>query len=381
MANYSGIDISNWQGSIDFSEVRNAGVQLVYIQATEGNFYTDPYLQEFYEGAKDNGLLVGFYHFYSPAVSAQEQADYFTNAISGLTSDCVLILDLEEAGGYSASDLSSIAVDFLKIVENDSKLKAGIYSYASFANNNITTGYGLEEYPLWIAEYGSSAPESNSIWGSSYAGWQYSDTGNISGISTNVDLDIFNDGILLDSSRTISGNRKSESTQGGVKYYVVQAGDTLSTIAAKFGTTVANLVAINNISNPNLIYVGEVLKIYSNTPIVNRSKSFSTTYVVKEGDTLSGIALSFGTTVSELVQLNDIANPNLIYPGEVLKIPINQGIKSGSSANQYSKTYVVQSGDTLSEIAARYDTTVQYLARINGITNPNLIYSGQILKI
>ena len=275
MANYSGIDISNWQGSIDFSEVRNAGVQLVYIQATEGNFYTDPYLQEFYEGAKDNGLLVGFYHFYSPAVSAQEQADYFTNAISGLTSDCVLILDLEEAGGYSASDLSSIAVDFLKIVENDSKLKAGIYTYASFANNNITTGYGLEEYPLWIAEYGSSAPESNSIWGSSYAGWQYSDTGNISGISTNVDLDIFNDGILLDSSRTISGNRKSESTQGGVKYYVVQA-----------------------------------------------------------GDTLSGIALSFGTTVSELVQLNDIANPNLIYPGEVLKIPINQGIKSGSSANQ-----------------------------------------------
>lgn len=110
MANYSGIDISNWQGSIDFSEVRNAGVQLVYIQATEGNFYTDPYLQEFYEGAKDNGLLVGFYHFYSPAVSAQEQADYFTNAISGLTSDCVLILDLEEAGGYSASDLSSIEI-------------------------------------------------------------------------------------------------------------------------------------------------------------------------------------------------------------------------------------------------------------------------------
>ena len=66
MTNYRGIDISNWQGSITFSEVKNSGIEIVYIQATEGNYYTDPYLQEFYDGAKDNGLLVGFYHFFSP---------------------------------------------------------------------------------------------------------------------------------------------------------------------------------------------------------------------------------------------------------------------------------------------------------------------------
>ncbi|MBM6838475.1 LysM peptidoglycan-binding domain-containing protein, partial [Clostridium saudiense] len=230
------------------------------IKATEGNYYTDSYLQEFYNGARGNGLLVGFYHFFSPSISASAQAQYFADAISGLTSECRLVLDLEETGGYGAGELSRIAVEFLEKVENSTGLRAAIYTYASFANNNLTTGVGLENYPLWIAEYGSNKPESNTIWGDSYAGWQYSDTGNIPGINTNVDLDIFNQEILLESSSTISGDRKQESSQSGVKYYVVQSGDTLSSIATRFGTTVASLVSINNIANPNLIYVGETLK-------------------------------------------------------------------------------------------------------------------------
>lgn len=381
MANYSGIDISNWQGSITFSEVKNSGIQIVYIKATEGNYYTDPYLQEFYDGARGNGLLVGFYHFFSPSISALAQAQYFADAISGLTSECRLVLDLEEAGGYEASELSSIAVEFLEEVQKITGLGVAIYTYSSFANNNITTGFGLENYPLWIAEYGSSEPEDNSIWGNSYVGWQYSDNGNITGIKTNVDLDIFKDGILLSDDTTVPGSRKQEYNQSGVKYYVVQAGDTLSSIAARFGTTVASLVSINNIANPNLIYVGETLKIYTNKTISTRANSFSRTYVVVAGDTLSSIALRFETTVNALVQLNNITNSNLIYPGEVLKIPTNVSIKSGATSNQHSSTYVIQSGDTLSEIASRFGTTVQYLARINGITNPNLIYPGEVLKI
>lgn len=380
MADYNGIDISNWQGSINFSDVRNSGIQIVYIEATEGNYYTDPYLQEFYDGAKANGLLVGFYHFFSPSVSAVTQAQYFTNAISGLTSECRLVLDLEEAGGLGADEISSIAVEFLNEVESISGLGAAVYTYASFANNNITTGYGLENYPLWIAEYGSSAPESNPIWGSSYAGWQYSDTGRISGINTNVDLDIFNDGILLSSSSTVPGSRKTESTQSGVKYYTVQAGDTLSSIAAKFGTTVANLVAINNISNPNLIYVGEVLKLPTDTGISSGASSnqYDSSYVVQAGDTLSGIALRFNTTVNYLARINGITNPSLIYPGEVLKIE-----SSGVSAQQNSSNivYTVKAGDTLSAIAQRFGTTVNSLVSLNGIGNPDRIFVGQTLII
>lgn len=381
MTTYKGIDISNWQGSVDFSEVKNSGVQIVYIEATEGNFYTDPYLQEFYEGASNNGLLLGFYHFFSPSVSAEDQARYFTDAISGMTSDCRLVLDLEEAGSYGPGELSSIANEFLENVEANTGLSGALYTYASFSNNNIEPGYGLERYPLWIAEYGTSTPESNPIWGSSYAGWQYSDTGYVPGVNGNCDLDTFNSEILLNSKVTIAGSRKPESENSAIKYYVVQPGNTLTGIAARFGTTVQALVQLNNISNPNLIYVGQVLKIYGNNKVQRKNNNFSGTYVVQSGDTLSGIALRFGTTVQELVQLNDISNPNLIYVGEILKLPVSNSVKSGVSSKQYQTTYVVQSGDTLSGIATRFGTTVQYLARINGIVNPNLIYVGQVLKI
>lgn len=385
MASYSGIDISNWQGSVNFSEVKNSGIQIVYIKATEGDYYTDPYLQEFYDGAKDNGLLVGFYHFFSLSTSALSQAQYFVNAISGLSSECRLVLDLEESGGYSAGELSKIAVEFLSQVKKLSGLEVAIYTYASFANNNITTGYGLENYPLWIAEYGSNAPESNPIWGDNYAGWQYSDTGTVSGISTNVDLDTFNSGILQGSSTVVPGDRKEESKQSGVKYYVVQSGDTLSGIAAKFGTTVADLVKINNISNPNLIYPGEVLKIPTKSNDNSKSassKQYLKTYIVRSGDTLWGIARLFNTTVDNLVRINNISNPNLIYPGEILKIPDIKGESSKSvSSKQYIKTYIVRRGDTLYGIAQRFGTTVAKLVQLNGISNPNLIYPGQVLKI
>lgn len=380
MTTYKGIDISNWQGSVDFSEVKNSGVQIVYIEATEGNFYTDPYLQEFYDGASSSGLLIGFYHFFSPSVSASEQAKYFTNAISGMTSDCRLVLDLEEAGSYGSAELSMLANEFLEAVEINSGLNVALYTYASFANNNIEPGYGLEKYPLWIAEYGTSSPESNSIWGSSYAGWQYSDTGYIPGVSGNCDLDTFNSGILLNSKVSIPETRKQESENSAIKYYVVQAGNTLSGIASRFGTTVQELVQLNDISNPNLIYIGEVLKLPVSNSVKSgaSSKQYQTTYVVQSGDTLSGIAARFGTTVQYLARINGIVNPNLIYVGQILKIS-----SSGVSAQRgdSTATYVVKSGDTLSGIALRFGTTVSNLVVLNDISNPNLIYPGQVLKV
>lgn len=96
--------------------------------------------------------------------------------------------------------------------------------------------------------------------------------------------------------------------------YVVKAGDTLSEIAMKYGTTYQELARINNIANPDLIYVGQVIKINVTT---------ETTYTVKSGDTLSGIASKYGTTWQKLYEKNKnvIGNdPNLIKPGQVLKI-------------------------------------------------------------
>lgn len=106
--------------------------------------------------------------------------------------------------------------------------------------------------------------------------------------------------------------RFSAPSSTTVNNYTVVTGDNLSSIAAKFNTTVSNLCYLNNISNPNLIYVGQVLKI--NEP------ASSISYTVVAGDNLSAIAAQFNTTVSAICNINNISNPNLIYPGQVLKI-------------------------------------------------------------
>ena len=95
----------------------------------------------------------------------------------------------------------------------------------------------------------------------------------------------------------------------------MRSGDTLSGIAAKYGTTYQHLAAINNIANPNLIYPGQVLK------VTGSQKPAARTYTVRSGDTLSGIAAKYGTTYQAIAAKNNIANPNLIYPGQVLQIP------------------------------------------------------------
>jgi len=106
--------------------------------------------------------------------------------------------------------------------------------------------------------------------------------------------------------------------------YVMQPGDTLAKIAYRYGTTVSALVEANNIANPNVIYVGQVLTLpgCTTTPAPTPTPPPATTsYVVQPGDTLGKIAQQFGTTVSELTALNNISNPNLIYAGQVLLVP------------------------------------------------------------
>lgn len=189
-----------------------------------------------------------------------------------------------------------------------------------------------------------------------------------------------------------SGN--TDSSNG---YYTVQSGDTLSGIALKFSTTSSKLAQLNSISNPNLIYVGQRLLVNqsSNSNSSSSGQSSSTTtnteasaasYTVKSGDTLSGIASRYNTTVNQIVSLNQLSNPNLIYVGQVLKLKNSQTTNSSSSSSSSTaattvSTYTVKAGDTLSAIASRYSTSSSTLASLNSLSNPNLIYVGQVLKV
>ncbi|KZK44299.1 Phage lysin 14-beta-N-acetylmuramidase or lysozyme [Lactococcus cremoris] len=96
-------------------------------------------------------------------------------------------------------------------------------------------------------------------------------------------------------------------------------------------------------------------------------------YIVKQGDTLSGIASNWGTNWQELARQNSLSNPNMIFTGQVISF-------TGGQSGATSRSYTVRSGDNLSSIASRLGTTVQSLVSMNGISNPNLIYAGQTLN-
>jgi len=180
-------------------------------------------------------------------------------------------------------------------------------------------------------------------------------------------------------------------------HYTVAAGDTLGSVAARFGTTVSALAAANGIADPNLIYVGQELVVGAAAAPSTSSGSAPSTgsvYTVQAGDTLGAIAARFGTTVSALAAANGIANSNLIVVGQVLHLdttsvgtapprtsPVATSPVTTKTTSGTRQTYTVQAGDTLAAIAARYDTTVSALASANGIADPNLIVVGQVLVI
>lgn len=163
-------------------------------------------------------------------------------------------------------------------------------------------------------------------------------------------------------------------TDGGFFLYIVARGDTLKGLAIRFSTTVEALLAANPaVTNANVIYEGQQLKVYVSAPPPTQPAPppSGQVYYVQRGDTLRKIASRFSTTVDALLRVNpQIGNPNVIYVGQALNIPA--GVV----------TYVVQRGDTLRIIANKLGTTVDYLLRLNpSIQNPNLIYVGQVINV
>lgn len=157
--------------------------------------------------------------------------------------------------------------------------------------------------------------------------------------------------------------------------HIVQWGENLSSIARRYGVTVHAILRANAISNPNRIYAGQRIVIPCWRPYYGYS-GCGYTYIVRYGDTLSGIAYMHGVSVNSIVSANGIANPHRIYAGQRLYIPC-----SGWYAPVHGTYYTVRMGDTLSSIAWRSGVSVWALVHANHIANPNVIYAGQRLYI
>lgn len=318
---YDGIDVSNWQGHIEYSEVKSAGIQVVYIKSSQGSNITDAYFRTNYNNAKANGLNIGFYH-YVTARSNEEairEAEYFSSVISGTSPDCKLAMDFESFGNLNKEEINSISRTFLEKTKELTGKEMIIYSDAYNARATFSKELA-NEYPLWIAEYGVETPTDNINW-DSWAGFQYTSSGRVNGIRGRVDRNKFTESIFLSAKEPINTN---PNTKNEIQLYTVRRGNTLSQIALDFGTTVREIAGLNGIRNPNLIYTGEVLKIdttrsYEEITGISYDANHII-YTIKRGDTLTSISREFGVTIESIAKLNDIKNINLIYAGERLRI-------------------------------------------------------------
>lgn len=361
------IDVSSYQPDTQafFQAAKNQGARGVVVKLTEGSEdgsnYVNPRAAAQIRNALAVGLPVSCYHFarYTSVPDAQNEARFFVKIAKQFGMDDTTLM-ISDAEVHTAADYQGATLSFLQEVERLGYKRTGVYSMKSFFTGGILNSQGFGNRPKWVAGYGVT-----SLGIDNAAAWQFTDHG-ILGIDTSYDFTgAFTSTGEGGSVPTVEVPKPQPAQHVGhpaTGTYTVQSGDTLSGIAAKFGTTYQTLAAINGIGDPNKIWAGQVLK-------VTGQASPQNTYYVQAGDTLSGIAAKFGTTVSALVQANGISNPNVIYVGQKI-------VLGGSSS-----VYTVKSGDTLSGIASAHGTTWQALAQKNGISNPNIIYVGQTIKL
>ncbi|MCP1357402.1 glycoside hydrolase family 25 protein [Aneurinibacillus migulanus] len=182
MTKIKGIDVSHWNGVVDWKKVAADGVKFVFLKASEGTTYVDRTFKTNAVNARANGIHVGAYHYakFGSVTEAKAEAQHFLRTVSVVKLTYPLVLDLEEnKKKASKAVLTDAAIAFLDAIE-----KAGyfamIYAGKYFFETQLDEKR-LKPYALWIARY-------NSFLGRDAGVWQYTETGRVSGISGNVDM-------------------------------------------------------------------------------------------------------------------------------------------------------------------------------------------------
>ncbi|MGG3662510.1 GH25 family lysozyme [Bacillus gobiensis] len=319
-----GIDVSHWQGDIDWGKVAADGISFAFLKATEGTRYVDPTLYKNADGARSAGIKVGAYHFarFGSKEEAQAEANHFLNTAKKTILSYPLVLDLEiNQKKVSKSDLTDAAVFFLEELEKSGNF-AMLYTGKSFLESALDETK-LEPYAKWIARYNNELGRAADI-------WQYSSKGKVNGIQGNVDMNLcyldglpamVGGGLKQDSVKPSKPVQKptheKPSSAPKQTVYTIERDDTLSGIANRFKTSVKALQSLNDIKNPNLIHPGQKLKVFGS---VSKPAAKQEYYTIKSGDTLSGIAAKHNSSVKQLQAWNHIKNANKIYAGQKIRV-------------------------------------------------------------
>lgn len=318
-----GIDISAYQRGINFDTIK-ASVEFVILRAgftgwgTGISYNKDACFEDFYNKAKSRGIPVGAY-WYSCAntyAKGKAEAEYmYNNCLKGKQFEYPICMDVEEDRHQKVgkSQMADAIKGFCEYLEGKGYY-VSIYANSNYFNNYIDTA-SLSEYDKWLAVWTSSKPGFKY---GEYGMWQNSSSGNIGGMRIDTDY-AYKDYPTLIKNAGLNGYSKgtqlvpSESIPEPAR----KTNDEIATevIAGKWGNGADRKTALTNAG-----YDYDAVQVIVNQKLGVNNTNATQTYIVKSGDTLSGIAKKYGTTYQKIASDNGISNPNLIYPGQKLII-------------------------------------------------------------
>lgn len=316
-----GIDISSHQGDrIDWSAVAGHNITYCSVKTTEGTTYTNPLATSQVNGARSVGIATGGYHYAHPG-NVAGQVGYFVASLEarGLLGEGSMwpMLDMEH---HTFGDPNPFIAEFIDRFRAATGAPLLIYANQNWFTTRLRPNeWADERVLLWCAQYNGN-PGHVDYSHPRLAIHQHTSQGNVNGFTGHVDRNATLPGwsrsaFILGTPPTPAPRPPAPApAPSGWVPYVIQPGDTLSGIAARTGTTVGELASRNNIPNPNLIYAGRTIQVPGNGGGGER-------YQIRPDDTLSALAVRWGTTVAAIAARNGISNPDYIRAGDWLTRP------------------------------------------------------------
>lgn len=328
-----GIDVSKWTTVRDWAAVRGNDIVFSSVKTTQGDYYVSSTAADQVNGSRGAGIVTGGYHFADPNVPVAGNLAQFVSQSRplGLFEQGAFLpmLDIEDSPTDHIKWTADLANQFVASYIAGLRGDTGIEPVAVYANLGFWRDvlrpdeWADDGVFLWLALYNGDPGNTGGYTHRRLAIHQHTSQGNVPGVDGFADRNVTVGGFTVQALTigTVAPPPGPPTpptptpSPGGWVDYTVQAGDTLSAIAAAHGTTVAVLAEVNHIPDPNRIYAGQVIRVPAGPAPTTRH------YRVQPGDTLTSIAKRFGTTVAAIVAANHIPDPNRIYPGQWLDIP------------------------------------------------------------
>ncbi|MBS4175420.1 GH25 family lysozyme [Bacillus sp. FJAT-49736] len=375
-----------------YQTIKMGGVKGVVVKVSEGEYFVDPAASVNIANAKQAGLIVNAYHFarFTSNENAKLEAQWFVKKLQLVgfdkMKDGYVVVDVEAVDlSNSASRLTQYTNSFISEMKRLGYTRIDLYTGSYFYNHNLIPKNLTVDRP-WLASYPAIPQKGKptAAFSNGKGAWQWADDYRFIGMNSYGDFDVSEDYAGKYSTKTKPtqkviqhvGTIKPISLVNYLKSKKMDSSfNARKKLAIKYGIVDYNGTAAQNLALLAKLKSGiKPSKININNSKLTTKHSVQTKYTIKKGDTLSGVAKRFHTTVSTLKSVNKIKNVNFIRSGQKIIIP------SKSTAAKKTKYHKIVKGDTLWDIAKTNKTTVKKLKSLNNLKS-DVIYPGQKIRI